>query len=201
MDELDAVRERSETLGREGQGVAIAIDRLKAPAGGAIPLDVSAPDFDVIHSWWIPALGGKFDAIPGKVNHTWFQANRVGSYEGQCAELCGLQHAQMRAWVDVMTDADYRFWLERQKRLLTEGSPELGKEIFEGVCLKCHRLATTGAPLVGPNLGGSPLLKDPNALRKLVENGGVKMPAVGKDWPAGEFEALIAYTKTLGSGS
>jgi cytochrome c oxidase subunit II len=179
---------------------AISIDRLKAPAGGVVPLDVTAPDFDVIHSWWVPALGGKFDAIPGKVNHTWFQAKKVGSYEGQCAELCGLQHAQMRAWVDVMQDTDYRTWLERQKRLLTEGSPELGKQIFEGVCLKCHRLATTGAKLVGPNLGGNPLLKDANALRALVENGRGGMPAVGKDWPTGEFEALIAYTKTLGSG-
>ncbi len=180
---------------------AISIDRLKAPAGGVVPLDVSAPDFDVIHSWWIPALGGKFDAIPGKVNHTWFQAKRIGSYEGQCAELCGLQHAQMHAWVDVMEDTAYRTWLTRQKQLLAEGSPELGRQIFVGVCLKCHRLATTGAKLVGPNLGGNPVLKDEEGLRTLVENGRLGMPAVGKDWPAGEFEALFAYTKTLGSGN
>jgi cytochrome c oxidase subunit 2 len=176
---------------------AISIDHLKAPAGAVVPLDVTAPDFDVIHSWWVPALGGKFDAIPGKVNHTWFQAKKVGTYAGQCAELCGLQHAQMLAWVDVMQDSDYRAWLDQQRRLLTEGSPELGKEIFEGVCLKCHRLQ--GAKLIGPTLGGNPLLKDENGLRTLVEQGRNLMPAVGRGWPDGEYEALFAYTKTLGA--
>ncbi len=179
---------------------AVSIDRLKAPVGTIVPLEVVAPDFDVIHSWWVPALGGKFDAIPGKINHTWFKASRVGTYQGQCAELCGLQHAQMRAWVDVMADADYRAWVDRQRSLLTEGSPELGKQIFEGVCEKCHRLDPQSAKLIGPNLGGNPLLKDAEGLRTLVENGRNRMPAVGKDWPRGEFEALIAYTKTLGTG-
>jgi cytochrome c oxidase subunit 2 len=176
---------------------AISIDHLKAPAGTVVPLDVTAPDWDVIHSWWIPALGGKFDAIPGKVNHTWFQARKVGTYTGQCAELCGLLHAQMLAWVDVMEDADYRAWLDRQRRLLEEGSPELGKEIFEGACVKCHRLE--GAKLIGPTLGGNPLLKDERGLRTLLEEGRNRMPPVGRDWPEGEFEALFAYTKTLGS--
>ena len=178
---------------------AVSIDHLKAPVGAVVPVDVSAPGFDVIHSWWVPALGGKFDAIPGKVNHTWFQAKKVGTYAGQCAELCGLQHTEMLAWVDVMEDADYRAWLEQQRRWLTEGSPELGKEIFEGACLKCHNLS--GAKLIGPTLGGNPLLKDENGLRTLVENGRNRMPAVGRDWPDGEYEALFAYTKTLGSQS
>ena len=57
-------------------------------------LEVTAPDVDVIHSWWIPALGGKFDAIPGTTNETWFKAKAPGIYGGQCAELCGIQHAR-----------------------------------------------------------------------------------------------------------
>jgi cytochrome c oxidase subunit 2 len=174
---------------------AISINRLKAPVHTVVPLRVSAPDYDVIHSWWIPALGGKFDAIPGKVNHTWFKASKVGTYTGQCAELCGLQHAQMLAWVDVMEDTDYRAYVEEQKRRLEEASPELGKEIFEGVCLTCHRLE--GERLIGPTLGGNPLLKDHNGLRTLVHDGRGKMPSVGKDWPDAEYEALFAYTKTL----
>ena len=72
----------------------IAVDNLRAPVGQTVKLDVSAPDFDVIHSWWIPALGGKFDAIPGTTNVTWFNANAPGIYRGQCAEFCGIQHAQ-----------------------------------------------------------------------------------------------------------
>ncbi len=76
----------------------IAVDNLRAPVGQTVKLDVSAPDFDVIHSWWIPALGGKFDAIPGTTNVTWFNANAPGIYRGQCAEFCGIQHANMRAF-------------------------------------------------------------------------------------------------------
>jgi cytochrome c oxidase subunit II len=177
---------------------AISINRLKAPVGKAVSLDVSAPDYDVIHSWWIPALGGKFDAIPGKVNHTWFQAKKVGTFSGQCAELCGIQHAQMLAWVDVLEDADYRAWVDEQRRLLAEGSPVLGKQIFEGVCLTCHRLE--GPKLIGPDLAGNPLLKDEDGLRLLVEHGRNQMPAVGRDWPDNEFDALFAYTKTIGAG-
>ena len=63
-------------------------------------LEVTAPDFDVIHSWWIPALGGKFDAIPGVTNETWFNATAPGIYRGQCAEFCGIQHAAMKAEVE-----------------------------------------------------------------------------------------------------
>ena len=75
----------------------VAIDTMRAPAGVPVSLQVTAPPNDVIHSWWIPALGGKIDAIPGRVNHTWFQVDRTGTYTGQCAELCGLEHANMLA--------------------------------------------------------------------------------------------------------
>ncbi len=179
----------------------ISINTMTVPVHRVTKLDVTAPGFDVIHSWWIPQLGGKFDAIPGKVNHTWFQPQREGLFEGQCAEFCGIQHAQMRAWVNVVSDAEYRAFLARRRQLLAEASPELGREIFEGVCLKCHRLATTGPKRVGPNLGGNPVLKDENGLRTLVRNGRGAMPAVGKDWPPDEFDALFAYTKTLGTGA
>jgi len=75
----------------------IAVDQMRAPAGVPVSLEVTAPDTDVIHSWWIPALGGKIDAIPGTTNQTWFRAEAEGTYSGQCAELCGLEHANMLA--------------------------------------------------------------------------------------------------------
>src|SRR6476659_2355601 len=81
---------------------AVSIDHLRAPVGVPVRLDVTSPDTDVIHSWWIPALGGKIDAIPGRVNETWFKASKTGTYTGQCAELCGLEHARMLASVEVM---------------------------------------------------------------------------------------------------
>ena len=80
----------------------IAVDQLRAPVGRNVRLEVSAPDFDVIHSWWIPALGGKFDAIPGETNETWFNATAPGIYRGQCAEFCGIQHAVMKAEVEAL---------------------------------------------------------------------------------------------------
>ena len=76
-----------------------SIGTLHVPVGEVVDLKVVSPD--VIHSWWIPALGGKIQAIPGRTNHTWFKAEKAGSYEGQCAELCGVFHASMRATVRV----------------------------------------------------------------------------------------------------
>ncbi len=86
----------------------VAIDHMRAPAGVPVRLEVTAPDTDVIHSWWIPALGGKIDAIPGRTNDTWFEADDEGTYTGQCAELCGLEHARMLASVEVMSQRRVR---------------------------------------------------------------------------------------------
>ena len=81
----------------------VAIDHMRAPAGVPVSLEVTAPDSDVVHSWWIPSLGGKIDAIPGITTHTWFEAENEGTYTGQCAELCGLEHANMLASVEIMS--------------------------------------------------------------------------------------------------
>ena len=81
----------------------VAIDNLRAPAGRRGRLEVTAPDWDVVHSWWIPALGGKIDAIPGRTSRRGSKPEGPGSYKGQCAELCGLHHARMLAQVEVMT--------------------------------------------------------------------------------------------------
>jgi cytochrome c oxidase subunit 2 len=86
------------------------------PVDTTVTLDINAQD--VAHSWWIPKLGGKFDAIPGYTNHTWFKipAKFVGKvFSGQCAELCGRNHANMTAQVRAVTPADYERWLEQRK--------------------------------------------------------------------------------------
>ena len=94
----------------------VTIDRMRAPEGRTVELHITSPDWDVIHSWWIPALGGKMDAIPGKLNKTWFKATRVGVFQGQCAELCGLYHAKMLAAVEVMPAAEFDSWYEERAR-------------------------------------------------------------------------------------
>ena len=82
------------------------------PTNTTVTLDITASDVD--HSWWIPKLGGKADAIPGHTNHTWFRISEPGTYEGQCAELCGEGHADMIAHVIAVTPAQYKAWLLRQ---------------------------------------------------------------------------------------
>ncbi len=82
------------------------------PVGQTVTLDVTADD--VAHSWWIPALGGKMDAIPGYTNKTWFKIPKPGLFHGQCAELCGRNHANMVAQVRALPPDQYRAWYDRK---------------------------------------------------------------------------------------
>jgi cytochrome c oxidase subunit II len=169
----------------------VAIDRLRAPAGVPVRLEVTAPAEDVVHSWWIPALGGKIDAIPGVRTETWFEAERPGVYEGQCAELCGLEHAKMLASVEVLSPEAFDAWLaERQSG---RAAAELGEEEWEGVCAKCHGLGGEGG--IAPLIAGSPVLTDPGALAEILRNGRGEMPAVGSEWNDAQIQALVAYLR------
>jgi cytochrome c oxidase subunit 2 len=88
------------------------------PAGETVDLLIQSTD--VIHAWWIPALGGKVDAEPGYTTYTWFKADKVGAvYKGQCAQLCGRQHAFMTAIVKVLAPSHWRQWLHQQAALIT----------------------------------------------------------------------------------
>jgi cytochrome c oxidase subunit 2 len=171
----------------------VAIDTMRAPAGVPVRLEVTAPATDVIHSWWIPALAGKIDAIPGRVNETWFQADQPGTYKGQCAELCGLEHANMLASVEVLPEADFDSWLAQQRTQQTAGTSDLGQHEWAGVCAKCHGLAGEGG--IGPQIASSAVLADPAAVRNLIENGRGAMPAVGAGWTSEQVGALTSYLK------
>ena len=178
----------------------VAIDTMRAPAGVPVRLEVTAPDSDVIHSWWIPSLGGKIDAIPGTTNETWFQAENEGTYSGQCAELCGLEHARMLASVEVVSQDEFDAWLESRLAEQEAGSGELGREEWEGVCAKCHGMNGEGG--IGPRIAGSPTLTDVEDLGNLVRNGRGAMPAVGADWTDEQIAALVDYlTENPPSGS
>jgi cytochrome c oxidase subunit 2 len=175
-------------------GGRVSINRLVVPQSRIVTLDVVSQD--VAHSWWIPALGGKIDAIPGRTNHTWFQAKRLGTYHGQCAEFCGLQHAAMKAQVEVVPAGAYSSFLAQH----TKGSAALGKEMFTGVCATCHALS--GQSYIGPAIAGNPILSDAKALKTLVREGLPPsrtvngMPAVGNDWSDSEIASLIRYVKS-----
>jgi cytochrome c oxidase subunit 2 len=80
---------------------------------------------DVIHSWWVPSLGGKVDAVPGYTTYTWFKALHTGLFHGQCAQLCGVGHAAMTALVKVVTPAQYTAWAQRQRQLIESANAEV----------------------------------------------------------------------------
>jgi cytochrome c oxidase subunit 2 len=89
-------------------------EEMVVPTRTTVTLDIEAQD--VAHSWWIPQLGGKFDAIPGHTNFTWFKVEQPGVFRGQCAELCGRNHADMVATVRAVEPAQFRQWLDNKKR-------------------------------------------------------------------------------------
>jgi cytochrome c oxidase subunit 2 len=165
---------------------ARSINDLHVPVGTVVNLDVTSPD--VIHSWWIPELGGKIQAIPGRTNHIWFNADKEGVYVGQCAELCGLYHEAMRARVIVTSSAEY------EKYVSSTVKGDLGRSEFTGVCATCHGLSGQGA--YGPNLSNNPLLIQAAGLTAIVRSGRGRMPAVGDTWTNQQMQALAAYVKS-----
>jgi cytochrome c oxidase subunit II len=80
---------------------------------------------DVIHSWWVPSLGGKIDAVPGYTTYTWFKALHTGTFHGQCAQLCGRQHAAMRAFVHVIPANQYQNWLTTQSKQINAANNQV----------------------------------------------------------------------------
>jgi cytochrome c oxidase subunit 2 len=104
---------------------AYSFTTMVVPEHTTVVLDIQAND--VIHSWWVPSLGGKVDAVPGYTTHTWFKALHTGTFRGQCAQLCGTNHAAMIAYVKVVTPQQYTAWLARQKQLIAAQNAQVGQ--------------------------------------------------------------------------
>jgi cytochrome c oxidase subunit II len=170
----------------------IAIDRLVAPQDRLVLLEITAPESDVNHSYWVPGVGGKFDAIPGRTTETAFQAREVGVFEGQCAEFCGIQHAAMLAEIEVKPADEFDSWLDRQAQAQEAGTSDLGEQIYVGACSKCH--GPEGEGLIGPGFT-SAAVADPEAVAEVVRNGRGRMPAVGEEWENFQMEALTDYLR------
>lgn len=174
---------------------AVSIDELRLPLDTPVELVITAPVTDVNHSWWVPSLAGKMDAIPGKVNHLSFVTpSDPGVFVGQCAEFCGIQHAMMLTRVRVVAPNEYRSFLTDQLKV----NANIGRMTFEGACAPCHGL--NGEGLIGPSLQGNSTLADRARLKQLLENGKGKMPPVGKDWSQHELDELTAYLKEKFAG-
>ena len=173
----------------------IQVERMRVPVNRNVKLIINSED--VAHSWWIPALQGKFDAIPGKTNHLWFTADRTGTFDGQCGEFCGYEHPHMVATVQAVPGGRFQSWYAKEAAAQASGTSDLGKMTFDGACATCHGFQGQGG--YGPDLRGNPLLTQTGGLTTLLENGRNKMPAVGRGWSDRQLKALLAYVKRFGS--
>ena len=175
---------------------ALSFDTLYLPVDRPVELRLNAAD--VIHSWWVPSLTGKLDAIPGRVNTLRFVPTKVGEYEGKCAELCGVQHAIMYTDVQVVESAQYE---QEVSGLSGQSQVALGKQEWDTVCAKCHGFAGEGD--IGPAIAGNGTLTNFKNLSTLIREEGQNtsqfdsyMPAVGQGWTDAQVNALIAYIKS-----
>jgi cytochrome c oxidase subunit 2 len=137
-----------------GERVTTA-NEIHLPVGKTVRVELTSPD--VIHSFWVPNLHGKTDLIPGHVTRTFLRADHAGTYWGQCAEFCGLQHANMRFQVVAESDDDFRKWYAAQLQPAAEPSTPTqrkGKDVFlSRACVMCHTITgTPAAGRVGPDL-------------------------------------------------
>ena len=133
----------------------VGAEEIHVPAGTKVRIELSATD--VIHSFFVPAIGGKKDAVPGRKTDVWIQADRPGVYKGQCAEFCGDGHADMLIVLYAHDAADYRAWLAgavEAANLFLDPATKAGKDVFEAnACVGCHTIARTkGRGRIGPEL-------------------------------------------------
>jgi cytochrome c oxidase subunit 2 len=111
---------------RDGLGAPYSYEEMVVPTETTVTLNIVSSD--VVHSWWIPALGGKFQAVPGYHNYGWFKISKPGVYRGQCANLCGRGHARMIATVRAIPPAQFNAWLVNQKKLIAEANADAAVE-------------------------------------------------------------------------
>jgi cytochrome c oxidase subunit 2 len=143
----DATGSETKQAQRDAPEAIVLANEIRVPVGHAVELELHTRD--VIHSLWVPALGGKVDMIPGRVNRLAWQAARAGVYRGQCAEYCGGPHGLMGLVVIAQDPADYRAWLESQATVarrpanahLVRGQ----KAFLQGRCAECHTIRGTSA--------------------------------------------------------
>lgn len=166
---------------------------------------------DVIHSWWVPHLGVKKDAVPGFINESWTKIDRPGIYRGQCAELCGINHAYMPIVVQAVTEKEFETWVTQQKnggilpqvplkKLSPAETLALGKTTYLNRCSACHQPDGSGSPPAFPNLKISAKVKGPlqQHLETVIHGvPGTAMQAWGQQLTPQEIAAVVTYERQV----
>jgi cytochrome c oxidase subunit 2 len=206
---LDAAQRQMSDSGKpSGDDYLLKVDHpLVVPVDKKIRIITTAND--VIHAFAVPSFGIKQDAIPGFVRDTWFRAEKIGDYHGQCQELCGKEHAYMPIHVKVVSQQDYTHWVEGQRAEMSAKADDpakvweladlraRGEKIYNGNCAACHQPNGKGAGAVKP-LDGAAVVLDADKTRQIAvllngQNNGA-MPS-WKQLSDTEIAAVITFTK------
>ena len=164
---LATPREQIEGKEAKGENYLLEVDNeVVVPVGKKVRVIATAAD--VIHAWWIPALGAKQDAIPGFLRDIWFRAEQTGTFRGQCVELCGKEHGFMPIVVRVVSADDYSKWVGEKKKSLAAAADDpnkqwdvkelvaRGEKVYASTCVACHQAQGQGTPaLKAPALAGN----------------------------------------------
>jgi len=209
---LATPREQIEGASAKGQNYLLEVDNpLVVPVGKKVRILTTGAD--VIHSWWVPALGVKQDANPGFIRDTWFKADKPGVYRGQCTELCGKDHGFMPVVVHVVTADKYADWVAGQKKTMAAAVVDpnkkwtldelkaRGEKIYASNCVACHQASGKGLPPTFPALSGSKIVNGPKEkqidvlLHGVVKNGTPTAMVSFARLPDEDIAAVITYTR------
>jgi len=206
---LSTPRDQIEGTAEKGEHYLLEVDEpMVVPVGKRVRLLITAND--VLHSWWVPALGAKQDAIPGFIRDSWFKADKIGTYRGQCVELCGKDHGFMPIVVEVVSEEDYAAWVAGKKGAAqvavaddskTFDMAEMmtrGEQVHLANCAACHQANGAGIPGAFPAINGSKVASGPIEDHvRLVMNGrpGTAMAAFADQLSDADIAAVITYQR------
>ncbi len=206
---LATPREQIQGAAEKGEHYLLEVDEpMVVPVGKRVRLLVTAND--VLHAWWVPALSAKQDAIPGFIRDSWFKADKIGTYRGQCVELCGKDHGFMPIVVEVVSEEDYKAWVAKKKGTAAIAAADnsktfdmadlvaRGEQVYQGNCAACHQADGKGLPGVFPAISGSAVATGPIAGHiAIVMNGkpGTAMAAFAGQLSAADIAAVVTYQR------
>jgi cytochrome c oxidase subunit 2 len=206
---LATPREQIEGKAEKGEHYLLEVDEpMVVPVGKRVRLLITAND--VLHAWWVPALGAKQDAIPGFIRDSWFTADKIGTYRGQCVELCGKDHGFMPIVVEVVSEADYAAWVAKKKGTAAVAASDntrtfemselvtRGEQVYQANCAACHQANGMGMAGVFPAISGSPVATGPIAAHiDIVMNGkaGTAMAAFAGQLSDADIAAVVTYQR------
>jgi len=206
---LSTPQDQIEGMEPKGEWYLLEVDNpMVVPIHKKIRFLVTAND--VIHSWWVPELAVKRDAVPGFIYEAWTRIDKPGTYRGQCAELCGVGHGFMPIVVIAKTQADYEAWVAEQRGEKVKKAEDvkkqwtklelmnLGKQVYNKTCAVCHKPDGSGMPPTFPALSGSKVtIGGPAKHIDTVLNGvqGTAMQAFGAQLSDSEIAAVVTYER------